>query len=326
MMGARRGAGGGAVAAVTLGVAFVCSVLLAPEPVNPFAMDAVERSIVLGIRLPRVVVAALMGGALGASGAVLQGMFRNPLADPYVLGLSSGAALFAAVGLLVGASIAGPLTIPLLAFAGAMATGAFVGAMGYRGGGMQPERLLLAGIGVGFLFTAVLMLVMSVSSAEGVRRAVLWIYGDLSLADWSVIPAGGAFIALGMGIALSRARALNGLMLGDDLAHSLGFAPRREALLLFVAASLMTAASVALGGMVGFIGLLMPHVMRFFVGPDNRVLLPATALGGATLLVVADLIGRSIASPLEFPAGVVTAIVGAPYFLYLLRRRDAVGL
>lgn len=297
------------------------SLFLGPRPLNPFSMTGVERDILLSIRLPRVIVAALMGMALGASGAVLQGMLRNPLADPYILGLSSGATLLAAAGIISGLTIFGEFTIPVLAFAGAMITGLVVGIMGYRRGGILPERLLLAGIGVGFLFSAVLMLLMSVSTSEGMKRAVLWIFGDLGMADWSLIPYGLAFVAIGLFVTQRRAKALNSLMLGDDLSHSLGFAPHRERILLFVAIALMTGASVSLGGMVGFVGLIMPHIMRFFMGTDNRMIVPASALGGGALLVVSDMIGRTVLSPVELPSGIITALVGAPYFLYLLRRR-----
>jgi iron complex transport system permease protein len=304
----------------------MCVCLFAgPRFISPFGMSGTEKSILLSIRLPRVVVAALMGMALGASGAVLQGMLRNPLADPYILGLSSGATLAAAGAIMAGLAVFGPFTVPVFAFTGAMATGAVVGAFGYRRGGIQPERLLLAGIGIGFMFSAMLMLMMSVSSSEGLKRAVLWIFGDLALADWALIPYGLALILAGLVLALWRAKALNALMLGDDLSHSLGFSPRKEALYLFTAVALMTSASVSLGGMVGFIGLLMPHIMRALVGPDSRVLVPASALGGAGLLMVSDLIGRTALSPSELPAGIVTALLGAPYFLYLLRRRDVLG-
>ena len=304
---------------------FGVSLFLGPRPINPFALTDIDREIIISIRLPRIVVAALMGMALGVSGAVLQAMLRNPLADPYILGLSSGATLMAAVAIIFGVTLFGAFTIPVFAFAGAMLTGGIVGLMGYRRGGLVPERLLLAGIGVGFLFSAVLMLLMSVSRSEGLQRAVLWMFGDLSIADWSLIPYGVVFIAIGVFIALWRARALNSLMLGDDLSHSLGFSPRKETTLLFISVGLLTASSVSLGGMVGFIGLLMPHIMRFFVGPDNSALIPASALGGGALLVVSDLIGRSVLQPMELPAGIITVVLGAPYFLYLLRRRDVLN-
>lgn len=305
---------------------FFVSLFLGPVPINPFSLSGTEREIVLFIRLPRVLIAALMGIALGAAGAVLQGMLRNPLADPYILGLSSGATLMASAGIISGMTFMGAFTIPVLAFGGAMATGVLVGLMGWRRGGLLPERLLLAGIGLGFLFSAVVMLLMSVSTNEGLRRAVMWMFGDLGMADWGLIPSGAVFIALGLVIAMLRAKALNSLILGDDLSHSLGFSPAKETILLFTATGLLTASSVSLGGMVGFIGLIMPHIMRFFVGPDSRHLIPASAIGGGMLLVVADLIGRTVFQPTELPSGIITALLGAPYFLYLLRRRDVLGI
>lgn len=306
-------------------IIFALALFVGPKPINPFNLSEIEKEILFSIRLPRVLVSVFMGMALGASGAVLQGILRNPLADPYILGISSGAALTAAFGIIMGLTVFGSVTIPLLAFIGALITGVFVGAMGWKRGGFWPERLLLAGVGLGFLFSAMLMLLMSISSDEGLRRATLWIFGDLSLADWPVLPYGFIFITAGLIVAMTRARALNALMLGDDLAHSLGFSPRKERFILFLSVGLMTAASVSLGGMIGFIGLLVPHIGRFIVGSDNRVLIPVSALGGGVLLCMSDLIGKSIISPTELPAGIITAVIGAPYFLYLLRRKDVLS-
>ena len=218
------------------------------------------------------------------------------------------------------------MTIPLTAFIGAVLVSLLVGAFGWKRGGLWPERLLLAGIGLNFLFSAVLMLLLSVSSDEGLRRAVLWMFGDLSMADWSLIPTASAFVVLGLVIAFARSKALNALILGDEFAHSLGFAVQRERLLMFSAMALMTSASVSLGGTIGFIGLLMPHIARFLLGADNRVLVPASAIAGGAFLCLADLIGRSIMPPMELPSGTVTAIIGAPYFLYLLRRKDVLSV
>jgi iron complex transport system permease protein len=307
-------------------LSFGLSLFWGPSVINPFHLDETSREILLSIRAPRSVVALLMGMALGASGAVLQGILRNPLADPYVLGISSGASLAAALGILAGAAIFGSVTIPLFAFAGAIATGAIVGMMGWNRGGLWPERLLLAGVGLSFLFSALLMLIMSISSDEGLRRAILWIFGDLSMSDWTRVPYGILFVAGGLVIPIVRAKALNALVLGDEFAHSLGFSPRRERLLLFTSVGLLTAASVSLGGMIGFIGLLVPHIMRFMVGSDNRYLVPVSALSGGALLCFADLISKSILPPMELPAGIVTAIIGAPYFLFLLRRKNVLSM
>lgn len=305
---------------------FCLSLVLGARIINPLDMDGVSREIMLSIRAPRSVVALIMGTALGASGAVLQGILRNPLADPYILGISSGASLFAALGIIGGTAVFGAFTIPVFAFAGAIATGGVVGMLGWKKGGLWPERLLLAGVGLSFLFSALLMLILSISSNEGLRRVTLWIFGDLSMSEWSRVPYGLLLVAGGAALAMSRAKALNALILGDEFAHSLGFAPHKERFVLFVSVGLMTAASVSLGGMIGFIGLLVPHMIRFFMGSDSRVLVPASALAGGALLCVADLISRSIIAPAELPAGIITAIIGAPYFLYLLRRKNVLGI
>lgn len=304
----------------------VLALFAGPRMIDPFALSGLDREILFSIRMPRVMVAMLMGMALGASGAVLQGVLRNPLADPYILGISSGASLAAALGLLGGVYFFGAASIPLFAFIGAALVSVLVGMFGWKRGGLWPERLLLAGIGLNFLFSAVLMLLLSLSSDEGLRRAVLWMFGDLSMADWSLIPSAAVFVAIGLGVSLWRSRALNALILGDAFAFSLGFAAHRERLVLFASIALMTAASVALGGTVGFIGLLMPHIVRFLLGADSRILIPASAAAGGAFLCLADLIGRSLMPPLELPSGTVTAVIGAPYFLYLLRRKDVLSL
>lgn len=309
------------VIVVAVSIVFI-SLFLGPKVINPFAMSATEKEIILLIRLPRIIVAALIGIALGASGAILQGILRNPLADPYILGISSGAALAAALGLLSASYLLCTCSIPLTAFIGASFVSLLVGLFGWRRGGIVPERLLLAGIGLSFLFYAMLMLLISVSSDAEMRRAVLWIFGDLSLADWSLIPYGFLLIISGLLLSMYRAKALNALMLGDELAHSLGFSVHKERLLLFISVALMTGASVSLGGTIGFIGLLIPHIVRFLIGADNRKLIPVSALCGGAFLCIADLIGKSFMHPAEIPSGIITAIIGAPYFLYLLRRRD----
>src|SRR5512143_1803597 len=201
------------------------SALLGPRIITPFGLNDTDREILFSIRIPRVLVALVMGMALGASGAVLQGILRNPLADPYILGISSGASLTAALGIIGGMTFLGSFTVPVLAFAGALITGGIVGAMGWKRGGLWPERLLLAGVGLSFLFSALLMLMMSISTDEGLRRAMLWIFGDLSMSEWQRVPYGLVFVLGGIAMATARAKALNALILGDEFAHSLGFSP-----------------------------------------------------------------------------------------------------
>ena len=307
--------------AASLGI-IVLSIVSGPRLLNPFVMDGETCRTLLALRLPRTAVALLMGGALGASGAILQGIFRNPLADPYILGISSGASLAASFGLMFGISLF-TLSVPVLAFVGAIATGVAVVLLGHGWKGLHPERMLLAGVGIGFFLSAVLMLLMTVSVADGLKRAVLWMSGDLSMVDWELYPIGVVFIVTGFTLAFSRKRGLNALTLGDDIAHSLGFSPRRERCYLFVAASLMTAASVSLGGVVGFIGLVVPHVVRRHVGSDACIVLPLSVVAGGTLLCLADALGRTVAAPLELPAGVIAALIGSPYFIFLLGQKKA---
>lgn len=303
------------------------SLFIGPEFISPFGLTDIERQILFSIRLPRIVVAVLMGFALGASGAVLQGFLRNPLADPYILGISSGAALCAVFSIVVGASsFFGYLTMPIFAFIGAVVTGLLVGVVGYKGGVVWPERLLLAGIGIGFLSSAVLMLLLTVTTDNTLRRSMLWIFGDLSLSDWTLVPYGFVLILIGFLVVVTRLKALNALILGDSIAYSLGFNTVSDRIVLFVGVSLMAATAVSLGGVVGFIGLLVPHIVRFLGGADSRYLVPLSALAGSVMLVTADTIGRTIVSPIEIPAGIVTAIIGGPYFLYLLRKRNLFGV
>ena len=300
----------------------IASVASGPRFLNPFSMDVETCRTLLAIRLPRTAVALLMGGALGASGAILQGIFRNPLADPYILGISSGASLAASFGLMFGISLF-TLSVPILAFCGALATGAAVVLLGRGWNGLQPERLLLAGVGIGFFLSALLLLVMTLSVDDGLKRALLWMSGDLSMVDWELLPIGLCFILTGLALALSRRQGLNALTLGDDIAHSLGFNPTRERFFLFIAASLMTAAAVSMGGVVGFIGLVVPHVVRRHVGSDAAVVLPLSVVAGGTLLCLADAVGRTVAAPLELPAGVIAALIGSPYFIFLLGQQKS---
>jgi len=310
---------------IAMTAVMLISLALGQQIVNPFSLDPLQLKIVLELRLPRIVVALLMGASLGIAGAILQGVFRNPLADPYVLGTSSGAALAAAFGLLATAGTTVWL-VPCLALAGALLTSAVVVYLGRDAWGVRAERLLLAGVGIGFFLSAILMLVMSLAQADGVKRALLWMAGDLAGADWSLVPVAGLLMVIGFVLAMSRQRGLNALALGDEVAFGLGLEPGRERILLVLAASLLTAASVALGGIVGFAGLMVPHAIRALVGADARRVLPLSALGGGPLLCLADTAGRTVLPPVEIPAGVVTALIGAPWFLIMLRRATPEGM
>lgn len=312
------------VAAAVVAVVSLACLASGPQFINPFHPNPLQLHILFELRLPRIIVALLMGIGLGSAGAVLQGVFRNPLADPYVLGTSSGAALAAAFGLLA-LDTATAWTVPTLALGGAFATSILVGLLGRSGWGVARERLLLAGVGVSFFLSALLMLLMSLASADGVKRALFWMSGDLAGADWTVVPAAAVLLLTGFCLVLTRTRGLNALALGDEMAFGLGLDPARERIILVFAAALLTAAAVSLGGIVGFVGLIVPHGVRALVGADARQVVPLSALGGATLLCLADTLGRTVVPPLEIPAGIVTALIGAPWFLVLLRRYGREG-
>lgn len=289
-------------------------------------LDPLQSAVVWDLRLPRILLAALVGGALSLAGVATQGLLLNPLADPYILGVSSGAALGAAVGILIGwEEAAHGLGLPAVAFAGALATLVLVTGLARAGGRIAAHNFLLAGVVVGSFLWALITLALSLAGAD-LQRLIFWLMGSLYARQW-VHVALLAPIALVGGLVLwLHARDLNLLSLGDTSAQQLGVAVERTKLIVIVASALLTAGAVSVTGIIGFVGLVVPHMARRVVGPDHRVLLPAAALAGAAFLVVADTIVRGllVRSALgELPVGVVTALAGAPVFCYLLRRRGS---
>jgi iron complex transport system permease protein len=275
-------------------------------------------TIVWDLRVPRVLTAMVVGTALAVAGATYQGLLRNPLADPYVLGTASGAALGAAIAVLL------PIRFVVLGF-GLLQGLAFVGALGSiytvyrlsRVGGLSPlTSLLLTGYAVGSLLAAGLATAMYLSGAA-LRQIFSYLLGGFTAASWPQLAGTLPLVAVGCALILTRARALNGLLLGEETAANLGINVGRERAVLLALASLITAAAVAVSGLIGFIGLVVPHVVRLIVGPNARLVLPLSALGGAALLASADIVARSAG---EIPVGVVTALIGAPFFIVLLRR------
>jgi iron complex transport system permease protein len=279
--------------------------------------DAAE-TIVLELRLPRVLTSMLVGCALAVAGATYQGLLRNPLADPYVLGTASGAALGAAIAVII------PIRVVVLEF-GLLHGLAFVGALAAiytvyrlsRVSGLSPlTSLLLTGYAVGSLLAAGLAMAMYLSGAA-LRQIFIYLLGSFDAATWARLAGAAPIVVLGCAAIMLRARSLNGLLLGEQAAAHLGIDVRRERAILLALASLVTAAAVAISGLIGFVGLVVPHVVRLIVGPSARAVLPISAIGGAALLAYADLAARMLG---EIPVGVVTAVLGAPFFLLILRR------
>jgi iron complex transport system permease protein len=276
-------------------------------------------TIIRDLRLPRVLLAFLVGGGLGVSGAALQALVRNPLADPYLLGLSGGAGLgaVAAIALRPG----GAWAVPAAAFAGAIGAIALVYRLAVVSGRrLDPRVLLLAGVIVGAFAAAVMSAIIVLSDAPTLRNALLWLLGGFGGASWQTLGVFALYAALPLALLLRSARALDLLALGEETAEYLGADVERTKRLVYVATSLLTAASVATCGIIGFVGLVVPHACRLTWSPLHRTLLPVTFLAGGVFLVLADALARSLLPPLELPVGVVTALVGVPLFAVLLRR------
>ena len=282
-----------------------------------YAGPGAHETIVMNVRLPRVAVGAVVGFGLAAAGAVMQGFFRNPMADPSIVGVSSGAAV-GAVAVIV---FALPFGVRTAAFVGALAAAATVYGIATKNGRTGVATLLLAGVAVQTFLSAVVSYMMHVSDDEGLRAAVYWLMGNLLYKGWGDVVAVVPPVAVGFVVVLYYARDLNVLLLGEEEARTLGVEPRRTKLILLGVSSLMTAAAVAVAGVIGFVGLVVPHAVRLVVGPDHRVLIPTSALAGGVFLVSADAVARSAVAGGELPVGIVTAPVGVPFFLYLLRDR-----
>lgn len=293
--------------------------LLHARPLSPE-----DREILLSIRLPRICAAAITGSALSVSGLLFQGLFRNPLADPYVIGSSGGAVLGASAGifLLSPLSIAGFSTISLLAVIGSMLSILLVCLLARVNGRTPVVSLLLAGFAVSTMLSYSSFFFESLDHdlGAGSRALALWLRGSIGTPAWSQLLPVTLLLLVGIAGSLPLARVLNTLALGEEYAAQLGISVEGVRMGIILAASLLTAAAVALGGLISFVGLIVPHVARLLLGPDHRRLLPVSALGGAIFLLLADTLARTLMAPSEIPVGVLTAFVGGPFFLYLLRR------
>lgn len=293
---------------------------------TPVPADGLH-TVVLNLRLPRVILAALIGVCLALSGAVMQALFQNPMAEPYLLGVSSGAALGAviAISFAAGLTALGIFTTPLLAFIGALIVVFLVYILAQRGGRVQTGTLLLTGIAVGSLVSAITSFLMMVMQQD-LRGVLFWLLGGLSGRGWTQVWIILPQAVVGLALALTMSRPLNMLLLGDEAAASLGLNLQRTKRLLLALASLLAAAAVAVSGIIAFVGLVVPHVTRLLVGPDHRRLLPLTALMGALLVVLSDTAARTILAPTELPIGIITSALGCPFFLYLLHKHGRRGL
>jgi iron complex transport system permease protein len=277
---------------------------------------------ILTVRVSRILLAIVAGAGLSVAGVIFQALLRNPLADPYVLGVSSGAGLGAACAILFGLTLLGAWTLPALAFVGSLGTIVLVYALARGAGGVVPmHTLLLSGVIVGAVFGSLLMFLVSTASSDELHDVVWWLLGNLQVFDWALVEAVAAVVVFGVLVAILRARDLNLMTLGEEPAAHLGLNVERTKRLFVLLASLVTGATVAACGLVGFVGLIVPHAVRLVVGPDHRRLVPVSVLAGAAFLVVADALARTVLAPVEIPIGVVTALVGGPFFLFLLRRR-----
>ncbi len=311
---------------VLLAVAIVLGLALGAVNLSPLRVlnglldrnDPLARTIVWDLRLPRVLLAVLVGASLGVAGALLQGVTRNPLADPHILGLTAGGGLAAALAIRIAQDVPASALAPI-AFGGSLAGAALLYGLSWRGG-VSPVRLALSGVAIGSVLTAAITMVL-VTSNLGTQAALSFLAGGLFGRGWDEFYAVWPYMAVGLVAALLLSRNMNILALGDEAAQSLGLGVERTRVLAIATAALLAGASVSVAGMVAFVGLVIPHIARYLTGDDHRSLIPLSAILGAALVVYADLFARIIDKPVEIPLGIVTAVAGAPFLLYMVRWR-----
>lgn len=314
-----------AVGPVNIPPTTVAKILLSRLPLmdNLFShsWSNVEESIILQIRLPRILLGALVGSALAVAGVAMQGLFKNPMADPYVIGISSGAALGATLAIVLG--VQGIFSVPVLAFIGAISSAFLVYNIARIDGQMQMETVLLSGIAVAIFFSAIASFFMYVAG-ENLHQIIFWLMGGLWARGWDHVRVSFVPIFIGILGIYIFARDLNVMQLGEESALHLGIEIEQVKKILLALSSLIAGIAVSVSGIIGFVGLIIPHMVRIMIGPDHRILIPASALVGAIFLILADSIARIIISPAELPVGIITAFFGAPFFIYLLRRKKRV--
>jgi iron complex transport system permease protein len=291
---------------------------LGSERLNFFDLSDEQRAILFDIRLPRVLLAAGVGASLAVAGAALQSLLRNPLAEPYLLGVSNGAALGMMLAFVLFEQLA--FARPLMAFAGAVVATIVVYQMARSRAGMNVERLVLSGVIVTTFLSSIIVLMTSLLDAARLRGFTFWLLGDLSQATWQGFYMTAAAAVLGTVVLTAQARSLNLMMVGEKDALDFGVQVGRVRLIVFGTASLLVGTAVAASGSVGYVGLIVPHLVRLAAGSDNRVVVPGSALAGAVFVVLADTVARTAMAPRELPVGAVTALIGAPVFIYLLRK------
>lgn len=279
-----------------------------------------QLAVIWYIRLPRMLVGVLVGAALGISGAVMQGIFSNPLADPGLIGISAGAATGAVFSIALGSAASSMFVMPAFAFCGSICAVCLTVFLAMRNGKIPVMTLLLAGVAVGMLLGAVTSGLLTFMNEQKLQQYLFWMVGGLDYRRWEHVYLAAGPVLLGIFIMLLLARHLNILVLGETEAKAVGMSVTKYRMGLLFTAAMTTATSVCVSGNIGFVGLVIPHMMRILIGPDHRVLLPASALGGAAFLVLCDSLGRVIMPPAEVQVGIMTAFLGTPYFLYLLRR------
>lgn len=310
------------VGTIRVGFFEVVGILFGKVFALPVSWTETEQTIVLSLRLPRTLLAGIVGSALALAGAGFQAISRNPLADPYVLGVSSGAAFGVVMAVLTGLGAGtGILLLPLFGFTGALVAAVVVYGIASIDGRLPVQTLLLAGVVVSLFFASAIMLASALIQAEELQGVVFYLMGNLRVVSYPVIGTVVTCLLIGTVLVYAQVLPLNLLSAGEEAAAQLGVEPERVKRIIFVACSLVTGAAVSASGSIAFVGLMVPHAVRLCLGPDNRLVIPASILGGAIFLVLADTVARTVAAPMEIPVGVITAFLGAPFFAYLLRRR-----
>ncbi len=289
---------------------------------NPVSWTETQETIVLSLRLPRTLLAGIVGSALALAGAGFQAISRNPLADPYILGVSSGAAFGVVMAVLTGLGTgSGIILLPLFGFVGALVAAVVVYGIASIDGRLPVHTLLLAGVVVSLFFSSAIMLASALIQAEELQGIVFYLMGNLRVVSYPTIGIVVGCLLIGTALIYAQVLPLNLLSAGEEAAAQLGVEPERVKRIIFVACSLVTGAAVSASGSIAFVGLMVPHAVRLCFGSDNRLVIPASLLVGAIFLILADIIARTVAAPLELPVGVITAFLGAPFFAYLLRSR-----